>query len=94
MVALKPVVSFEQAKLLPSVMSFSADAAVEYSHGFSQPRTDLPAAMSWSLSRPMTLANVGAEQLVPLMPNITPTTTISNSHPYAATSGYPRPEAL
>ena len=72
---MKPVVPSEQAKLLPSVMSFSADAAVEYSHGFSQPRADLPAAMSWSFSRPTTLANVGDEQLVPFTGMNSPTSS-------------------
>lgn len=78
----------------PDVISVSADAAVEYNHGLRKPSGGLPAAMSWSFTRAMTLANVGLEQLVPETPTNSASLTISKSTPWAETSGYPRPDTL
>jgi hypothetical protein len=58
------------------------------------PKGEFPAAMSWSLSRPMTLAKMGDEHDVPSTPSVVPPETICTFSPCAETSGYPRPDAL
>lgn len=66
---------------LPEVMSVRADAALEYSHGLRNPSTGFPAAMSWSLTSEMTLANVGLAQLVPDSDTVSPSNTTSKETP-------------
>ena len=70
----------------PEVISLRALAAVEYNHGFRNPRGDFPAAMSSLLRIAMTLAKMGLAQLVPATKPVWPPETISTSSPMAATS--------
>jgi hypothetical protein len=83
-----------QPVLWPLVMSFSADAPVEYRNGLRNPSGLLPAAIRRSLRREMTEAKMGEEQLVPATSSVLPPTTISTFWPCAATSGKPRPVRL
>lgn len=67
--------------LSPVVTSLRADAPVEYKNGLRKPSVGLPAEINRSLSRAITLAKIGLEQLVPsTVPNV-PLTTISTSTP-------------
>ena len=76
------------------MISFSALAPVEYKNGFRKPSTGFPDAMRRSFSSETTLAKMGLEQLVPLMSCSSPSSTIVQSTPAAATSGKPLPDAL
>lgn len=89
----KPVVE-TQPGFEPAVMSFSALAPVEYSHGFRKPSGGLPAAFRPSLSRAMMLANVGLDALVPETRLNALLTATAKLTPCAETSGYARPLLL
>jgi hypothetical protein len=78
----------------PWVMSVSARDAFAYSHGFRNPRGDLPAAMSRSLRSATTLAKIGVAQDVPSTGSFVPPLAIITFWPYAETSGYARPVLL
>ena len=68
-------------------MSLSAaDPAAEYRNGLRKPSAGCPTDKSWSLSREITLANIGLAQLVPETPPISPSTTgkVCGSIQYAA----------
>jgi len=82
--AAKPFVL--QPVLWPRVTSLNA-VGLAYRKGFKNPSEGLPAAMSRSLIKPMTLAKVGEEQDVPSTPPVWPPSTIWKSTPWVETSG-------